>query len=78
MMRVELTYFKAGGKYYSEGTFEVPDDASMSAKIAMNTLPGLIKGCSEFIVLINVPEHESDHPRLMNIAPSLLQEWNKI
>ncbi len=74
-MKVNLTYFKTGGKYYSEGSYEtsynslfdVWDEVRDLLKVGM--LPGLSEGSKEFIVLVDAPEHEHNHPRL--IIPDL-------
>ena len=70
-MRVELTYFNLGGKYHSTAHYntdrkdleEVWDDVREA--LALGRLPGLSKDAKEFIVLINAPEHEGNHPRLV-------------
>ena len=71
-MNVNLTYFKRTGKYYSEGSLQVPDSISIyeiwiivkNLKIKKE-LPDLIVGHSDFIVLIKVPEHPYNHPKLI-------------
>ncbi|KKL27679.1 hypothetical protein LCGC14_2382740 [marine sediment metagenome] len=70
-MKVDLTYFKLGGKYYSSGTYntektdleDVWDEVGDMLKAGF--LPGLCEDAKEFIVLINAPEHEGNHPRLV-------------
>ncbi len=71
-MIVELTYFRQGGKYYSSGSISVDRGLSLYQiwdyieNLAYGRkLPDLIEGHYEFIVLINVPGHEHDHPRLL-------------
>jgi hypothetical protein len=57
--KVKLTYFKASGKYYSEGEYDSDHPWEEGWKIysevknMLNSrqLPGLIEGCSEFYVL---------------------------
>jgi hypothetical protein len=78
-MRVELTYFKPSGKYYAGGNFYVDEGTSLldiwhlvEERIAYKDLPGLVQGCSEFIVLVNVPGHTHEHPKLFNIQESLI------
>lgn len=71
MYTVKLTYFKRGGKYYGEGTYETQveplyeifDEVRKIYK--RRQLPGLIVGHSDFIVLIEVPDHRHDHLRLI-------------
>jgi hypothetical protein len=70
-VRVKLTYFKGTGKYYDasyydsdlEQLFEIWDEVrEMSGG---GCLPGLVLGATEFHVLIEVPEHPHNHPRLI-------------
>lgn len=71
MYTVKLTYFKPGGKYYAEGTYETQveplyeifDEVRKIHK--RKELPGLMVGHSDFITLIRVPDHPNDHPRLI-------------
>ncbi len=71
MHKVILTYFKQSGKYYSEGTYESDCEAihniwdEVEAFNKSGTLPGLCKGSSGWIILVNVPGHPHDHPRLI-------------
>lgn len=70
-MKVKLTYFKPGGKYYGGGEYntnrkylnEIWDEVREFRK--KDELPGIISG-KEFIILIEVPEHMHNHPRLIN------------
>lgn len=71
-MLVKLTYFKASGKYYTEGKcyakrglplfriWELLDDM-----LKLGKRPGLVDGCNEFTVLIDVPDHQNNHPHLI-------------
>ena len=68
---VKLSYFKTRGKWYSDGEyqskhtelFDIWDEVrGMRDK---RHLPGLMEGCSEFIVLIDVPDHPHNHPHLI-------------
>lgn len=68
--RVDLTYFKLSGKYYSEGSY-VSDKAEMheifdevEIMIDAGKLPGLVEGAKEFYVHAVVPCHPHDHPCL--------------
>lgn len=71
-MQVNLTYFKRTGKYYTDGSFDIREDASLSEiwdlvrlmKIS-GELPGLVKGATEFIISIDVPDHPHNHPHLI-------------
>ncbi len=79
-MRAELRYFKSSGKWYSDGYFEVDGKRDMidiwndvREMVATGRLPGLIHGHSEFYVLLTVPGHPHDHPRLF-IPPGLEPE----
>ena len=77
-MLIKCTYFKMTGKYYSEGAIYLPLDRKDPKSLqeawdwvkkahVSNRLPGLAPGIgpSEFIVLISVPEHPQDHPKLI-------------
>jgi len=71
MFRVELIYFKDTGKYYSEGEYTTHQDAlfqifkEVRVLLRIGKLPGLIDGCSDFHVLVGVPDHPHDHPALI-------------
>jgi hypothetical protein len=69
-----LTYFKKRGKFYDEAKF--PVDSSMQLfKIwemvedmrNRGRLPGLVDGAKEFVILVNVPGHRHEHPRLIQL-----------
>lgn len=70
-MRVELTYFKLGGKFYTSDSYDTNannlEDVWDEVRYFLRDgrLPGLIEGEQEFIVLINAPEHKGNHPRLV-------------
>ena len=58
-MKITLTYFKPTGKYYSGGSFEVPDAQEHHFTIAMvrnmlglRMLPGLVNNHSYYHVLV--------------------------
>lgn len=82
-LTVKLTYFKPCGKYYSEGEFTV-DAAQPLFKIwdfideliKQKKLPGLVRGHSSFIVLVNVPGHMHEHPILLNTSCALQSSTN--
>lgn len=67
--KVELTYFKQTGKYYSDSEYEsnkqdlweIWDEVRELAKY--KRLPGIFG--SEFYILVKVPTHEHNHPRLI-------------
>lgn len=70
-LTVKLTYFKRGGKFYSEGTFEVDSTTplwgiwNMVKKMHKDgELPGLISGARFPFIYVNVPGHEHEHPWL--------------
>lgn len=76
-MIVKLTYFKQSGKFYTEGEFSIPESSGMLdawARVeemqAEGRLPGLVDNAREFIVLIRVPDHPADHPRLIFPPPN--------
>lgn len=70
-MKVELTYFKPSGKYYSSGEYDTDPKPlfrifeEVADKARTRNLPGLMVGHSEFIVLVEVPEHEHAYPCLV-------------
>lgn len=80
-MKVELTYFKPNGKYYSSGSYEtklpgigtenVPGMWQIWDEVlgfwTGKCLPDLIIGHSPFIVLVNVPSHPHNHPHLIGV-----------
>lgn len=72
-MKVNLTYFRKGGKYYSEGSYETTRAElfeihnEVRRMLEMRSCPGLIKNHSNFIVSVDVPEHPHNHPRLVII-----------
>ncbi len=72
-MKVKLTYFKNDGKYYSTGEYETQwkemyQIFEQVKKLAeLRKLPGLIEDHSYFHVLIDVPEHDNNHPHLIPI-----------
>jgi hypothetical protein len=75
--KVELTYFKKSGKYYTEGEYYADDDQTLNQvwddvkeMRAGGRLPGLSLrdaegGHDEFIVLVNAPGHAHNHPKLL-------------
>jgi len=71
---VNLTYFKKSGKYYTCGEYvssekelnEIWDEVKEMA--LSGNLPGLARSNepkTEFNILINVPNHPHDHPRMI-------------
>ena len=73
MYKVNLTYFKQSGKYYSQGGYnsqkEDLQDIFDEAEDMWNRrrLPGLMEDHSPFITLIEVPDHPHDHPHLVGV-----------
>jgi len=72
-MRIELTYFRPNGKYYTEMDYDCKElhtalyeywNHILKLKLAGN-LPGLIKGPHNFIILVEVPDHPHNHPHLI-------------
>ncbi len=74
-MVVELTYFKKGtGKYYSKSIYHT-DETDMediyydvSRKLKNGKLPGLSVGATDFIVLVNVPDHVYNTMKLIGLS----------
>jgi hypothetical protein len=79
-MKVNLTYFKSSGKYYSEGSYEADHlpgtilQTFWEEVARMNRegrLPDLFQGHSPYFVLISIPEHPNNHPHL--VVPQLFR-----
>ena len=72
-MKVNLTYFKQSGKYYSQGSYETNEIdmediwAEVRKNIQMEDLPNLTKDPSDFIILVNVPEHQDNVMKLFGL-----------
>lgn len=72
-MIVVLTYFKNTGKMYTEGRYSTDKDDlnqiwdEVRSMIRAKTLPGLEKGSWDFMILVQVPDHPHNHPRIVNI-----------
>lgn len=70
-MIVKLDMFKRNGKWYSEGEYETEEKplyqiwAEVRRMRDERRLPGLIEGHSDFIVSVDVPDHEHNHPHLI-------------
>jgi len=70
-MKVKLDYFRTAGKWYSSseyqsslvGLHEIWQEVSTMSH--EGHLPGLVEGCSGFIVLVDVPDHPHRHPHLV-------------
>lgn len=70
-IRVNLNYFKPTGKWYADASYET--DKSRLADIwsevihfvDIGRLPGLNEGCKDLFVLIDVPDHEINHPKVV-------------
>jgi hypothetical protein len=64
-MKVKLTYFRReSGKYYTEGEYDTKlQDLNDIWKEIKNMKIALIR--SDFIILVNVPEHPFNHPKLI-------------
>lgn len=73
-MNVKLTYFKRTGKYYAEAAYEslnqFPFEVYREVREMLDTetLPGLIEGHSEFVVLVQ-PEDDGV-PALIGVKES--------
>lgn len=71
-MRVNLTYFKYSGKYYSEGSYETSSDSLLDIweevrkKVKEGNLPGLVRGAGrDFYIIVDVPDVSHRHPSLI-------------
>lgn len=67
-MKVHLTYFKCTGKYYTDGEYETNLESLheiWNEVRQLNPAPGLASDGAEFFVLVNVPGHVHEHPKLL-------------
>lgn len=74
-MKVQLTYFKPSGKYCSDSVFDmIPTSLDSLSEIwdaaerrqKDGNLPGLVEDSGrEFFILVGVPDHPHDHPKLI-------------
>jgi len=71
-LTVYLTYFKPSGKYYGDGKFEVEDKPlyqiweEIVLMFSTGHRPGLTPSMdNQFNVLVEVPNHEHEHPHLI-------------
>jgi len=79
---VELTYFKPNGKYYSQDELKISGLGKplheiwsmLEGKVLARELPGLKKGHSDYLVLVDVPRHPHNCPHLLNTEAILMQE----
>lgn len=74
MLTVELSYFKLSGKWYTDAEYQTGDKPlreiweEIINKLRANDPPGLFNWHNDFMVLVNVPQHEHAHPII--IMPS--------
>ena len=73
-LRVNLTYFRPRGKYYTEGSYETEHKPITSIFQEVEDMmkeghrPGLVScppGENSYLVLVEVPDHEHSHPFLV-------------
>lgn len=70
-MKVKLSYFKLHGKWYSDGEYDTKCQhlhqiwEEVQSMNKYGGLPGLVKESKNWIILIDVPEHEHNHPHLI-------------
>ena len=77
-MNACLTYFRRTGKYYDSALLPVDESASLHQIWSQverlrdqAQLPGLISGgAHNYHVLVTVPGHPHDHPRLIMLPDS--------
>lgn len=71
MLKVRLDYFKQNGKWYTEAEFETEHKPLLEIwdeiieKLVSGDPPGLVNWHNDFMVLVNVPEHEHAHPYII-------------
>lgn len=69
--KVELTYFKESGKYYSDGEYVSEQEQlwkiweEVAEMFRRGERPGLVDGKQEFNTLVNVPDHPHAHPHIV-------------
>ena len=69
--RVQLTYFKPSGKYYSTGDYDTDREwmfeifEEVRELRDAGNLPHLVKGSKEFHILVEVPGHPHAYPALI-------------
>jgi hypothetical protein len=70
-MKVNLTYYRYGGKFSSEGSYETQREhlfeihEEVQEMLEAGCLPGIRPGHSQYLVSVDVPEHPHNHPRLV-------------
>lgn len=73
-MKVRLTYFKPNGKFYSSGEYTSAYPAGRPLYVFWDeveelartrSLPGLVQGHDDYIILVDVPQHANRHPCLI-------------
>lgn len=85
-MKIKLTYFKRSGKLYSTGEYETTREhmfeiyREVAEMRARGELPDLMPGCTEFVVLVEAPDHRHNAPQLIGAddASDILQELLKL
>jgi hypothetical protein len=70
-LRVDLTYFTITGKYYTDAEYETDKKDlwqiwdEVQEMMDVRCTPGLRRGHSLYIVLVDVPDHPNRHPHLV-------------
>lgn len=74
-IKVKLTYFKRGGKYYTEweGDLDLGDETPIhqvwdniqSCRRDDMPAPGLCSSSRDYMVLVECPGHPHDHPVIL-------------
>jgi hypothetical protein len=67
-MKVKLTYFKNTGKFYSNGEYNTKLDSLFDIWDEveyMDEHPDIIDKWTDGPILVNVPGHKYEHPRLI-------------
>lgn len=70
-MRVKLIYYKPSGKFYGSASYETSHEdlneiwAEVRKMLATRTCPDLCLGHSMYLVSVEVPDHENNHPKLI-------------
>jgi hypothetical protein len=70
--KIKLSYFKASGKYYTDGEYETEHEHmwevfdEIKQMQAEGRLPGLVPGCRAFTIFVDASAHPVGFPALIH------------
>jgi hypothetical protein len=75
-LTVKLSYFKPHGKWYTDAEMDFTYDSDEPPPLFkvwdtvillrdLRMLPGLVKGHSQYLILVCVPDHPHGHPTII-------------